>query len=261
MRRGEFTINYRNPARFHSVNFGMLLQSLTNLAKFNTPVPPACNIDRKALLIGQVVDGGAATDIGPTPIAGACATRLHALQRHQRRAAQRLCADVSLALDCRIVPGRDLAVALRLAQREHHPRRGDSHRGQSSFTRSWPSRFSGFGASKSPWSGPSWPITACRSCARSASGWREAQGRQRIKVVFSRMLSPEVMNHVLEHPTGLELGGTMREVTVLFFGYPRLHKNQREYRDGGTGPATQRLLRRNGRLRLKPSGYAAQIHR
>jgi adenylate cyclase len=37
-----------------------------------------------------------------------------------------------------------------------------------------------------------------------------------VRGVFARMLSPEVMNHLLSDPSALDLGGTKREVTILF---------------------------------------------
>ncbi len=47
--------------------------------------------------------------------------------------------------------------------------------------------------------------------------WREEQrGRQQIKQVFSQMLSPEVLNHLLDHPENVKLGGSERAVTILF---------------------------------------------
>ncbi len=47
--------------------------------------------------------------------------------------------------------------------------------------------------------------------------WREEQkGRQQIKQVFSQMLSPEVMGHLLEHPENIKMGGSKRAVTILF---------------------------------------------
>ena len=44
----------------------------------------------------------------------------------------------------------------------------------------------------------------------------EQQSRQQIKQVFSRMLSPEVMDHLLEHPGNIKMGGSERPVTILF---------------------------------------------
>jgi adenylate cyclase len=47
--------------------------------------------------------------------------------------------------------------------------------------------------------------------------WREEQkGRQQLKQLFSSMLSPEVLNHLLDHPENVKLGGSERAVTILF---------------------------------------------
>jgi adenylate cyclase len=47
--------------------------------------------------------------------------------------------------------------------------------------------------------------------------WREERtGRQQMKSIFSRMVSPEIMNHLLEHPENMRLGGSNRQATVLF---------------------------------------------
>ena len=47
--------------------------------------------------------------------------------------------------------------------------------------------------------------------------WREEQrGRQQLKQLFSSMLSPEVLDHLLEHPENVKLGGSERAVTILF---------------------------------------------
>jgi adenylate cyclase len=44
----------------------------------------------------------------------------------------------------------------------------------------------------------------------------EQQSRQQIKGVFSRMLSPEIMEHLLENPGNIKMGGSERPVTILF---------------------------------------------
>jgi adenylate cyclase len=47
--------------------------------------------------------------------------------------------------------------------------------------------------------------------------WREEQkGRQQIKQVFSQMLSPEVIGHLLDNPGNIKMGGSSRAVTILF---------------------------------------------
>jgi adenylate cyclase len=219
---GEMEINFRDSARFQSVNFGRLFEAFTDHAKFllgqvktDTPIPPPCEIDKKALLIGQVADGSASTDIGPTPLqarAPLVYTHFNAIN------------DVLRGDYLREVPWGWVVAGYLLV--------------------SWLSLFGlrhvgiGWGVGIPTlvialyalvvvalfwiWSvelAMAWPMLAYYGVqvVRGIRLWRaEAASREQIKGVFSRMLSPEVMNHVLSHPTGLELGGTMRHVTILF---------------------------------------------
>ena len=212
---GEMTINFRNAAGFQKVNFGALFQALVAHAQNGTPIPSPCDIDKKAVLIGQVADGSAATDIGPTPLqarAPLVYTHFNAIN------------DVLRGDYLREVPWGWIVVSYLLV--------------------SWLSLFGlrhvgiGWGVGIPTlviafyaliavalfwiWSveiAMAWPMLAYYGVqvVRGIRLWRaEAASREQIKGVFSRMLSPEVMNHVLSHPTGLELGGTMRHVTILF---------------------------------------------
>jgi adenylate cyclase len=67
--------------------------------------------------------------------------------------------------------------------------------------------------------------------------WREEQkGRQQIKQVFSQMLSPEVMDHLLDHPENVKMGGSKRAVTILF-------SDIRDYTKFSEGLEEQELVR------------------
>jgi adenylate cyclase len=64
-----------------------------------------------------------------------------------------------------------------------------------------------------------WPVAsyALLNFGAVVLRWREERrGREQLKQIFSRMVSPEVMNHLLEHPENMELGGSDRMATVLF---------------------------------------------
>ncbi len=77
-----------------------------------------------------------------------------------------------------------------------------------------------------------WPMLSYYGVmvVRSISLWyKEARDRQQIKGVFARMLSPEVMNHLLENPGALEMGGQKRAGHHSFLRYSRLHQDQREH--------------------------------
>ncbi len=213
--RGEMTINYRNPAGFRSVNFARLFEAFTAFATKGTPIPPGCDINRKAVLVGQVVDGSVATDIGPTPLqprAPLVYTHFNAINDvlrgdyiHTARwgwivAAYLAGSWLSLFLlrhasitvgvavpTAVIVCYALLAVALFWIRSIEIPM--------------------------------VWPMAAYYSVQvmRTIRLWlAEARDRKQIKGVFARMLSPEVMNHLLSHPSALELGGQKRAVTILF---------------------------------------------
>jgi adenylate cyclase len=212
---GEFTINYRNTARIPQLNFKALFIALTGHAVHGTSIPPECNIDKKALLIGQVVDGGAATDIGPTPLQ----TRAPLVYTHFNVINDVLRGDYIRTLGWPWIVAAYLAITW-----------------LSLFGLRNASIVTGVAAPTAViilyaglaialfwvWSieiPMVWPMVAYYGVQvmRTIRLWRaEAASREQLKGVFSRMLSPEVMNHVLSHPTGLELGGTMRNVTILF---------------------------------------------
>jgi adenylate cyclase len=44
----------------------------------------------------------------------------------------------------------------------------------------------------------------------------ESRGREKLKKTFAQMVSPDLMNHLLDHPENLKLGGSKRPVTILF---------------------------------------------
>jgi adenylate cyclase len=213
---GEITINYRNPARFPSINFGILFQSLIDFAKFGKPpIPPKCDIDKKALLIGQVVDGGAATDIGPTPLqarAPLVYTHFNAINDVLRGDYVRTASWVWIVLAYLAASWlslfllRHASITVGVAA----PTVVIFCYALLAIALFW------------CWSieiPMVWPMVAYYGVQvmRTIRLWlAEARSRQEIRGVFARMLSPEVMNHLLSHPSALELGGQKRAVTILF---------------------------------------------
>jgi adenylate cyclase len=213
--KGEMRINYRNAAGFQTVNFGRLFEALTEHVENGKPIPPECEINKKAVLIGQVADGAAATDIGPTPLQA----RAPLVYTHFNAINDVLRGDYIKAFSWEWIVAAYLAVT-------------------------WLSLFGLRNASIVTgvavptaviilyaalavalfwaWSVEIpmvWPMVAYYGVqvGRTIRLWlAEARSREQIKGVFARMLSPEVMNHVLEHPGALEMGGTKRAVTILF---------------------------------------------
>jgi adenylate cyclase len=213
--RGEMEINYRNPAGFQTVNFAVLFESLTNFAKNNTPIPDRCDINKKAVLIGQVADGSAATDIGPTPLqprAPLVYTHFNAINDILRNDYIRdvpwgwVVAGYLLVSWLSLFGLRDTSIAVGVGV----PTMIMIVYALLAFALFW------LGSIEIPMA---WPMSAYYGVqvVRSLRLWlAEARARQEVRGVFARMLSPEVMNHLLSDPSALELGGHKRAVTILF---------------------------------------------
>jgi adenylate cyclase len=213
--QGQIAINYRNPATYSTLNFGVLLQSLAEYGKSGTPIPASCNIDKKALLIGQVADGLAKADIGPTPLEA----RSPLVYTHFNVINSVLTGDYLQEVPTFwIVIGYLVVSWLSLFGLRHSSIVGSVGVPTAVIIAYFLVAVAIFWV----WSieiAMAWPMAAYFGVqvVRGIRLWREeARSRQQLKTVFSQMLSPEVMNHVLSHPGGLELGGTTREVTILF---------------------------------------------
>ncbi len=64
-----------------------------------------------------------------------------------------------------------------------------------------------------------WPIAtyAVLNFGGVVLRWREERkGREQIKSLFAQMISPEIMNHLLDNPENVKLGGADRPSTILF---------------------------------------------
>jgi len=210
---GGMAINYRNSARFPNVSFKFLFTALAAFTEKGTPLPLQANIDRKALLIGQIAEG--AVDLGPTPLEAQSPliyTHLNVLN------------DILRGDYLRFVPEGWVTLGW--------------------LAICWISLFSLRQSTISAavglpaivilvylfitvaifwiWSieiAIAWPVLAYFGVqfVHGVRLWRaEARGRLELKTVFSRMLSMEVVDHVLSDPAALRLGGTTRAVTILF---------------------------------------------
>ena len=221
--RGEMEINYRNPAGFQSTNFGILFESFTaHAAELQAgrdgsaaPIPARCNIQKKAVLIGQVADGSAATDIGPTPLeprAPLVYTHFNAINDILRNDYIHpvpwgwVVAGYLLVSWLSLFGLRDTSIALAV--------------GVPTVIMVVYALFAiGLFWAWSIEVAMAWPMSAYYGVivVRGIRLWlAEAKGRQEVRGVFARMLSPEVMNHLLSDPSALELGGQKRQVTILF---------------------------------------------
>jgi len=211
--RGEFTINYRREQSFRGLSLTKLFGALLDHVKNGKPIPPECDIQNKILLIGQTTTG--LTDLGPTPLQSNSPlvyTHLNVINNVLRNDYLHfvpwpwvvigwILLTWTTLLDLRKAP-IFWTVFLPIAAVVFYV--------FFAFIIFW------------AWSlqiALAWPVLSYGVVNFGAVvlRWREEQrGKQQLKQLFSKMLSPEVMNHLLDHPSNLNLGGSSREVTILF---------------------------------------------
>jgi adenylate cyclase len=210
---GQYWINYRRNSGFTSLSFGLLATAMDQKVANGTPLPPECDIDRKTLVIGE--SATSLIDLGPTPIQAQSPlvyTHLNVMN------------NVLKGDYLSFVPWYWVVLGWSLV--------------------TWPTllrlRVSDLGEAVSVpigivlvytvaafaifwlWSvqvALVWPIVSYTAVNfwGVVLRWKEEQrGREQIKQVFSRMLSPEVMSHLLDHPENVKMGGSKRAATILF---------------------------------------------
>lgn len=211
--RGEIAINYRREDGFHGLSFTKLLAVLLDHNKNGTAIPSACDIQNKILVVGQAATGS--IDMGPTPLNARSPlpyTHLNIINNVLRND---YLGFVSWPW---VVAGWSLLMWATLLSLRHAPIFYSIYVPMVvvllytifAFVIFW------------KWSlqiALVWPIMSYSAVNFGAIvlRWREEQrGKQQLKQLFSRMLSPEVMNHLMDHPSNLHLGGSLRAVTILF---------------------------------------------
>jgi len=211
--RAEFFVNYRRQQNFASVSFYALMQNLNDHVTSGAPIAKECNVENKTLLIGEAATG--LGDMGPTPLAG----------RSPMPYAHLNVVDNVLKSDyLGFVPWYWVVVGWSLVTWPTLLRLKDAPLGEAvvvpivmvilytavAFAIFW------------VWSlqiALAWPVLSYGvvNFGGVILRWREEQrGRQQLKQLFSSMLSPDVLNHLLEHPENVKLGGSERAVTILF---------------------------------------------
>jgi adenylate cyclase len=231
--RGEYTINYRRGTGFRGVSFITLFGALASHAATGSALPPEADLHNKVLLVGQTATG--LTDLGSTPLqtnSPLVYTHLNVInnvlrQDYLHRAAWPWVAAAWLALTWATLFGlRQGAVFYSVAV----PLAVAALYAIAVFAVFW-------------WCSLEialvWPVLGYLGVNFGASAlrWREEQrGREQLKQLFSRMLSPEVLTYLLDHPSNLELGGSLRGVTILF-------SDIRDYTRFSEGLSTQELVR------------------
>jgi adenylate cyclase len=211
--RAEFSINYRRQTNFQSVGVFGLIQNLDEHNNKNTPIAPACDVDKKILVVGEAAV--ALGDMGPTPLA----SRTPLPFVHLNVINNVLKNDyLTFVPWCWVVFGWAVITWPTLLRLK------DAFIGEAILVPIAIQLFYIIAAFAIFWLWSiqidlAWPVISYT--ALNFGGivlrWREErQGRQQIKQIFARMVAPEIMDHLLEHPEGMALGGSNRESTVLF---------------------------------------------
>ena len=211
--RGEFAINYRRQEGFAKVSFAALLQNLSLHTEKGEPINPSCDVNNKTLFVGE--SATALGDMGPSPLAG----RTPLPYAHLNVINNVLKNDYLT-----FVPWYWVVIGWYLVTWPTLLRLKDALLGEAVTVPIALAiaylvvAFVIFGL----WSiqiALFWPVVtyAVLNVGGVVLRWREERrGREEIKGIFSRMVSPEIMNHLLEHPENMKLGGSDRPSTVLF---------------------------------------------
>jgi len=213
--QGEYTINYRHNSSFYNncLSFGRLSKALDEFVNQNIPLPEACNVKQKTLLLGETAT--ALVDIGPTPVDARSPlpyTHLNVINNVLKNDY------LKFVPEYWVVIGWLLITWITLLRLKDAPLTEAVLAPIAVVLVFTIVTFAIFWI----WSVQvafTWPAISYSAVNFWAVvlRWREEQqGREQIKQVFSRMLSPEIMDHLLDHTDNLEMGGSERPVTILF---------------------------------------------
>jgi adenylate cyclase len=211
--RGDYLINYRRNSSFRSLSFGLLSTFLDDHLRNGAALPPECNIEKKTLMIGEAATG--LTDLGPTPLQAESPlvyTHLNVINNVLKNDY------LGFVPWYWVVIGWSLITWPTLLRLKDAPLVETIAMPIALVVLYTVIAFGIFGF----WSlqiALAWPVLSYGALNFGAVvlRWREEQrGRQQLKQVFSQMLSPEVMGHLLDHPENIKMGGSKRAVTILF---------------------------------------------
>ena len=211
--QGEYLINYRSNTSFRTISFGLLSAYLDTFLLKGTPIPPECNIEKKTLLIGEAATS--LTDLGPTPLqAQSPLPYVHI----------NVINNVLQHDYLKLIPWYWVVIGWSFITWPTLLRLKDAPLGEAVFmpivmvVLYTVIAFGIFWL----WSiqiALAWPVLSYGAVNfwGVVLRWREEQkGRQQLKAVFSQMVSPEILNHLLQHPENMKLGGLDRASTILF---------------------------------------------
>jgi len=211
--KGEVAVNYRRNSSFNNISFYKLFAPLARHVRYGDPIPPECNIDKKTLLVAGSAIG--VSDLGTTPLGVNVPlgfTHLNVINNVLRNdylsfvprywiVAGWLLVTWATLFSLRTVPiFRAVSVPFIIA----------ALYALFAFTLFW------------LWSlqiDLVWPQLAYAGVNFGSVVLRwldESRGREKLTKTFAQMISPDLMNHLLDDPSNLRLGGSKRPVSILF---------------------------------------------
>ena len=212
---GAVTINYRNEESYRKTSFVNLTQTLEQAEAdpIHHPIPSRSRVANTTILVGTTATG--TTDLGPTPLqphSPLVFTHLNVINSVLKN-------DYICLVPWYWVVSGWLVVTWATLFRLKEARLTEAVLAPVVVTILYAVAAFGIFWWRNYLMAMAWPVLAYGGVNFGAVvlRWREEQrGRQQIKQLFSRMLSPEVMDHLLAHPGNLKLGGADRHVTILF---------------------------------------------
>ena len=237
--KGEVVINYRrtDPDHVQTLSFYKLFTALYLHVKQGDPVPPECQIDKKTLLVAGSAIG--LSDLGTTPLGVNVPlgfTHLNVINNVLRNDYITYVPRYWVMLGWLLVAWASLlqvknasyvrAVAVPNAIAFVYT--------ALAFILFW------------RWSiqiDLAWPLLAFAGVTTGGVllRWQhESQGRVLLKKTFAQMVSPDLMNYLVDHPDNLKLGGSRRPVTILF-------SDIRSYTTLSEGTESEELVRQLNR--------------
>ena len=211
---GEFAINYRQQEKFTAVSFAALLQNFSLHAEKGLPLNPKCpDVANKTLFIGETAT--ALADMGPSPLSA----RSPLPYAHLNVINNVLKGDyLTFVPWWWVVIGWSLITWPTLLRVKDAPLTEAVVVPIALVVLYHVIAFSIFWL----WSiqiALVWPVGsyALLNFGAVVLRWREERrGREQIKLLFAQMISPEIMNHLLDNPENVKLGGADRPSTILF---------------------------------------------
>jgi adenylate cyclase len=211
--RGEFFVNYRKQEKFRTVSFFGLMQNLNAHATSGSPIDKQCDVENKTILIGEAATG--LGDMGPSPLASRSPlpfAHLNVINNVLQNDYLKFVPWYWVVIGWLLVTWATL-LRLKVAPL------GESVAMPIVATVLYIAIAFGVFWLWSIQIALAWPVLAYAAVnfGGGVLRWQEEQkGRQQIKQVFSQMLSPEVVGHLMDNPGNIKMGGSKRAVTILF---------------------------------------------